>query len=56
MCPGQKLALKETAYVLARMAQEFEGLECRDEVWERVEEMKITASSRNGVMVGLTPA
>ena len=56
MCPGQKLALTEAAYVLARMALEFERCECRDEVWEWVEEMKITASSRNGTKVGLVPA
>ena len=55
MCPGQNLALTEAAYVLARMARLWERCECRDEVWEWVEEMKITASSRNGVKVGLIP-
>ena len=56
MCPGQNLALTEAAYVLVRMAQEYKRCECRDDVLQWVEEMKITASSKNGVKVGLTAA
>ena len=56
ICPAQNLALTEAAYVLARMAQEWKECECRDDVEEWVEEMKVTASSRNGVKVGLVPA
>ena len=56
ICPGRQLALTEVAYVLARLAQEWKVIECRDEVSEWVEEMKITASSKNGVKVGLLPA
>jgi cytochrome P450 len=53
MCPGQNLALTEAAYVLARMAQEWKGCECRDDVWEWIEEIRTTASGKNGVKVGL---
>jgi hypothetical protein len=53
MCPGQNLALTESAYVLARMAQEWNYCECRDDVCDWIEEMKITASSKNGVKIGL---
>ena len=56
ICPGQNLALTETAYVLVRMAQEWSGCECRDETWEWVENLKVSASSFNGVKVSLTPA
>jgi cytochrome P450 len=56
MCPAHQLALTEVAYVLARMAQEFEGLECKDETMEWVEDLTLTASSRNGIMVGLVGA
>ncbi|KAI9642234.1 hypothetical protein NHQ30_009036 [Ciborinia camelliae] len=52
MCPGRNLALTETAYVLARMAQEWREVECKDEVLEWVEEMKMTATSKNGIKVG----
>lgn len=53
MCPGHQLASTEVAYVLARMAQEWRRIECRDEVMEWVEMMKVSASSRNGAKVGL---
>ena len=56
MCPGQNLALTEAAYVLARMAQEWKQCESRDQVLEWVEEMKVTASSKNGVKVALRRA
>ncbi|MCJ1311383.1 hypothetical protein MMC25_005054 [Agyrium rufum] len=53
MFPGQQLALTEAAYVLARFAQEWESCECRDEAWEWVEQLEMTASSRNGIKVGM---
>jgi cytochrome P450 len=51
-CAGQNLALTEVAYVLARMAQEFRAVECRDDVVEWVGELNDTARSRNGILVG----
>lgn len=56
VCPAQNLALTQVAYVLARMAVEFKRLECRDEVLEWVEDIRMTASSKRGVKVGLIPA
>lgn len=56
ICPAQNWALTEVSYVLARMAQEWMGVECRDEVWEWVEKLQVTATSRNGVKVALIPA
>ena len=56
MCPGQNLALTEVAYVLSRMVQEFEEIECRDEVAAYIEKLQLTATSRNGVTIALTPA
>lgn len=56
ICPGRQLALTEVAYVIARMAQEWKIIECRDEVKEWVEDLKITANSRNGIKVGLMKA
>ncbi|KAF7895670.1 uncharacterized protein EAF01_009632 [Botrytis porri] len=53
MCPGQNLALTETACVLARMAQEWRGMNCKDEVREWVELTTGVASSENGVKVGV---
>lgn len=50
------MALTQVAYVLARMAQTWERIECRDKVVEWVEELKLTASSRNGVKIGVIPA
>ncbi|KAF7922347.1 uncharacterized protein EAE97_011089 [Botrytis byssoidea] len=53
MCAGRNLGLTEMAYVLARLVQEWEGVECRDEVAEWVEEMKLSVESGNGVKVGV---
>ncbi|TEY70439.1 hypothetical protein BOTCAL_0103g00220 [Botryotinia calthae] len=53
MCPGHNLALTETAYVLARMAQEWREIKCKDEVMEWVELMTGVASSKNGIKVGV---
>ena len=56
ICPGQNLALTETAYVISRFAQEWKEIVCKDEVWEWIEEMKVTASSANGCKLMVVPA
>ncbi|KAL8734330.1 MAG: hypothetical protein Q9166_001528 [cf. Caloplaca sp. 2 TL-2023] len=56
MCPAQNQVLTQVSYLLVRMAQEFRGLESRDEVGEYVEDIKMTVESRNGVRVALLPA
>jgi cytochrome P450 len=51
-CLGQQKVLVEAAYVLVRLAKEFEALESRDkEDW--VGEMKLTCKSKNGCKVAL---
>ena len=52
-CPARNLAEIEIGYTLARMAQRYERIECRDEVVEWVEELRVSTSSRNGMKVGL---
>ncbi|TVY93248.1 Cytochrome P450 monooxygenase [Lachnellula willkommii] len=52
-CPARSLAEMEIAYTLARMAEKYERIECRDEVVEWVEELRVSTSSRNGTKVGL---
>ncbi|KAJ5644830.1 cytochrome P450 52A3-B [Penicillium longicatenatum] len=55
ICIGQRYALTEAAYVIARMAQEFKVLESRDTgAWEEC--VALTLCSRNGAKVSLTPA
>lgn len=55
ICPAQQMVLTQVAYLLVRLAQEFKGLENRDEVEEYVGEIKATTQSRNGAKVSLTP-
>lgn len=55
-CPAQNMAETEVAYTLARMAQEWKRIECRDDTAEWVEEIRLSTSSRNGTKVGLIPA
>ncbi|KAK3369963.1 putative cytochrome P450 alkane hydroxylase [Podospora didyma] len=55
-CPARYLAEIEIGYTLARMAQLYERIECRDEVSEWVEELRVSTSSRNGTKVALVPA
>jgi hypothetical protein len=43
----------EIAYTLARMAQRWETLECKDDVLEWVEELRVSTSSKNGTKVGV---
>ncbi|KAE9373136.1 cytochrome P450 [Stipitochalara longipes BDJ] len=56
ICPAQQMVLTQVAYLLVRLAQEFKGLENRDEVEEFLGEIKATVQSRNGTKVSLTPA
>lgn len=52
ICPGQQYALTEAGYVTVRLAQEFTGLESRDEgPW--VELNNLALASKNGVRVTL---
>ena len=51
ICPGQQLALTESAYVLARLLQTFERIENRDPEMAYIEQSRLTMESRNGVKV-----
>ena len=53
VCPGQKLALAQAAYVIFSLARHFRALENRDPVWEFVEEYKVSTASKNGAKVAL---
>ena len=55
VCPGQQLALTETSYTVARLLQEFSGIESRDDR-DWTEKLTITMSNRNGVQIALFPA
>lgn len=52
-CPARYLAEMEISYTLARMAQIYQRIECRDPVIEWVEELRVSTSSKNGTKVGL---
>ncbi|KAF2660512.1 cytochrome P450 [Lophiostoma macrostomum CBS 122681] len=55
ICLGQQYALTEAGYVTVRMVQQFQKLECRDQgPW--FESLTLTCASKNGALVGLTPA
>ncbi|KAI4168867.1 MAG: hypothetical protein LQ343_006080 [Gyalolechia ehrenbergii] len=56
ICIGMQLALTEVGYGVGRVAQQYQRIECKDPVWEFVEEWKITTVSRNGAKVKLIPA
>lgn len=56
ICPGQQIALTESAYVLARLMQKFEAMENRDPETAFIEQSRLTIESRNGVKVALTSA
>ncbi|MCJ1309849.1 hypothetical protein MMC25_003510 [Agyrium rufum] len=51
VCPGQQLALTESAYVLVHLVRRFRVMENRDEVSEFVEQSRLTVESRNGAKV-----
>lgn len=56
ICIGMQLALTEVGYAVGRMVERYERVECRDPVWDFVEEWKLTTVSRNGAKVRLMPA
>ena len=54
-CIGQQSALTQASYATVRLMQVFGRIESRDpEPWQEV--LKLTLSSKNGVLVGLTLA
>ncbi|KAI1344555.1 cytochrome P450 [Xylariaceae sp. FL0016] len=55
ICVGQQYALTNAAYVVVRLVQEFESIDCinPDEKW--VENVALVTSSRSGAHVSLTP-
>jgi cytochrome P450 len=55
MCPAQQMVLTQVTYLLVRLAQEFKGLENRDEVSEWLGLIQSTVQSKNGAKVSLTP-
>ncbi|KAL8727982.1 MAG: hypothetical protein Q9181_005499 [Wetmoreana brouardii] len=56
ICIGMQLALTEVGYAVGRMVELYERVECRDPVWDFVEEWKLTTVSRNGAKVRLVRA
>ena len=52
-CPGQDLAMFWAGYTVARIAMKVERIENRDEVFEFVDQQKLTTCSRNGALVSL---
>ena len=51
-CPAQMMVQTDCAYMLARLAREYRGLEARDsEPYRAV--MRISPSSKNGVRIAL---
>ena len=56
VCIGMQLALTEVGYAIGRMVERYQLVECRDPVWDFVEDWKLTTVSRNGAKVRLVPA
>ena len=56
ICVGMQLALTEVGYAIGRVVEKYREVVCKDEVWDFVEEWKITTVSRNGAKVRLVPA
>ena len=55
-CPAQQMVLTHFAFVVARFARAFETIECRDDVWEFVDEYNFSKKSKNGVKVAFRKA
>jgi cytochrome P450 len=54
MCLGQQKATLEASYVVARMLQEFQNIESRDErPWQG--QVRLTARNANGCLVSMEP-
>jgi cytochrome P450 len=56
ICPAYQQVYVQSAYVLIRLAQEFESIDNRDPVVEYLELDRNLTESRNGVQIGLTAA
>lgn len=56
ICPAYQQVYVQSAYVLIRLAQEFERIENRDPVMEYIELDRNLTESRNGSQIGLTAA
>ncbi|KAL8658978.1 MAG: hypothetical protein Q9202_007338 [Teloschistes flavicans] len=56
ICIGMQLGLTEVAYAVGRVVERFQMVECRDPVWEFMEEWKLSTVSRNGAKVRLVQA
>ncbi|KAF2009398.1 cytochrome P450 [Aaosphaeria arxii CBS 175.79] len=52
-CPGMRLVYTESAYVLVSLLRAYDRIENRDLELRWVEEMRMTAQSKNGCLVGL---
>ena len=52
-CPAQQQVIIQATYILVRMVQAFESIECRDEVREYVERQHMVIESRRGVEIAL---
>ena len=53
VCPAQQQVIVQATYLLLRMVQTFESIECRDEVREYVEVQRMVIESRRGVQIAL---
>lgn len=56
VCPGQKFALTEASYTLARLLRAFSAIENTDPSPEWREQLTLSLTLNNGVMCRLTPA
>lgn len=55
ICPGQKFALTEASYTVARLLHAFAAIESRDPTEWR-EQLTLSLTLNNGVLCRLTPA
>ena len=53
VCPGMRLVWTECAFVIASMARQFSEVQNRDTEMEWIEELRMTAQSKNGTKVSL---
>lgn len=56
ICPGKRIALIESAYVLVRIMRVFESIDNRDPEVKFIERNRLTIESRNGVQIALLPS
>ena len=53
VCPGMRLVWTECAFVVTTMARQFSEVQNRDTEMEWIEEIRMTAQSKNGTKVAL---